>query len=33
MEGVNLVDTFAVVQAGLAGALVCVNVAEDALVP
>lgn len=33
VEGVDLVDALAVVEAGLAGALVCVDVAEDALVP
>lgn len=33
VEGVDLVDAFAVVQAGLAGTLVCVNMAEDTLVP
>lgn len=33
VEGVDLVDTPAVVEAGLAGALVSVDVAEDALVP
>lgn len=33
VEGVNLVNAFAIVQTGLAGTLVCVNVAEDTLVP
>lgn len=33
VEGVDLVDAFAVVQAGLAGTLVCVNMAEDTFVP
>lgn len=33
VEGVDPVDALAIVQAGLAGALIRVDLAEDALVP